>query len=196
MASASLVNPIRVEGGTAYQVETWPFDASPFNGPDARDWAGFELLEPGSARYEWRTRADRLLAAIHAVEDGDSPEKLVEDPVVAEYVVRIADADPIMRGAGVVELAAAILPGLVWRDLVEAGGPWSAYASDDDLFLHEAAAALELPEWARRLRRAAGGPGSGHDAALVVIDDGHTLAELADWLAGRGGRSASGGGRA
>jgi hypothetical protein len=56
-------------------------------------------------------------------------------------------------------------------------------ASTRDGFLHEALSALDHPAWASRRRKAAGGPGSGYDAALLVLDEGHTLEELAAWLA-------------
>jgi hypothetical protein len=180
MASASLVHPIAIPGGTAYQVETWPFEIAPFAGPDDRDWARFDLVHPARARYEWRTRADRVLAAILALEDGASAAEVVADRSVTEYLARIAAADPALHGAPALDLAAAVLPGLVWGDLVEAAGPLSAYATDEDVYLHDAAVALELPEWGRRARAV-----DGRAGAFVVLDDGRTLAELEAWLAAR-----------
>jgi hypothetical protein len=181
MASASLVHPVPVDHGTAYEVETWPFECPPFAGAPSRDWSSFELAGPEEARFEWRTRADRILAAVRALAAGATAESVVADEVVAGYVARVAASVPGMPPATPPELAAAILPGLSWSDLVDPAGPWSAYRRDDESFLEEAAAALELPDWAgvRRMPAASG----GGRKVVVVLDDGRSLADLAALLA-------------
>jgi hypothetical protein len=174
MASASLVHPAPVAGGVAYEIETWPFESRPFEGPADRDWASFELDAPGRATFAWRSRADRVHAAIRALERGGAAADALMDGIVAEYVAVIARGVRGMPRASLVDLAAAILPGLCWGDLVEPGGPWSAYRSDEAGFVEDAAAALELPEWASVTRV---------DGALrLVIEAGRSLAELAAWM--------------
>jgi hypothetical protein len=99
--------------------------------------------------------------------------------VVARYVARIAASVTGMPAADPPDLAAAILPGLCWSDLVEPAGPWSAYRRDEDTFLDEAAVALALPPWAW----ISGAARAGERKVLVVVGEGHTLAELLAHLA-------------
>jgi hypothetical protein len=191
MATASLSNPQSVEGGTAYEVSADPFDAEPFDGPAGRDWARFVVNGPDCAEFHWRTRADRVHTAVRALEDGRaSIDDVLEDEVVAEYVSGILERFDPEEGDDVPQddeeaRAEWVLRGLRWEDLVESDGPRSTYDFEDDAYLHEAAGALELPEWASRESMSAGGPGTGYDAALVVVDEDHSLEDLAAWLRAR-----------
>jgi hypothetical protein len=189
MAIAHLVNPRPVDGGLAYEIDASPFDAEPFVGPTRRTWTGFRLVD-GGAEYHWRTRADRFLAASRALARGAAVEEVLREEAVADYVSRLwEDFDPSVHEEyeddpvpeSEIAFARWLLPRISWEDLVEYDGPRSAYGAEDDGFLREAARALDLPTWASRRRIAAGGPGTGYDAAFVVIRDGHTLEELAAW---------------
>ncbi len=188
MAHASLINPHALDDGLAYEVQTWPFDAEPFPGPDGRSWASFRLADDG-AEFEWRTRADRVLDAARALDGGAELKKLLRDREVRAYVERMSDVfDPDaydeedMPPEDRLGFAAWAIRGVTWEDLVEPEGPRSAYGIEDDVFLAEGAAALELPRWARRVRAMGGGPGSAYDAALIVLGTGRALEELATWL--------------
>lgn len=51
-----------------------------------------------------------------------------------------------------------------------------------DIEFQIAAEALDLPRWARRESHEEGGPGSGYAQAVVVLQAGHTFADLVNWL--------------
>jgi hypothetical protein len=60
--------------------------------------------------------------------------------------------------------------------------PLAFYLDESEEFLHEAARALPLPPWAHRERVSDGGPGSGFDAAFIVLDPPNSLTDLSRWL--------------
>ena len=62
------------------------------------------------------------------------------------------------------------------------------YFEDDERYPRDAANALPLPRWARVEMRSAGGPGTGYEAAHIVLGAGHSLEELAAWLRRRAKR--------
>jgi hypothetical protein len=190
LATASLTNPIEFDGGTGYEVQTDPFDAEQFSGGARRSWSAFQV-SGDEATFEWRTRADHVLEASRAVAAGKSVRAVLRDPVVAAYVSDVADT---FAGAGNPDIpdpddeaafARWVLGIVTWEDLLETEGSFSAYRYDDDTYLRDAAAALELPRWASAESASAGGPGSGYDAAYIVLQGGRTLDDLALWLSER-----------
>jgi hypothetical protein len=191
MAKATLINPMQVEGGTAYEVDTYPFDQRPFMSADGRRWAAFKVERGGGARYEWQTGADAVREAARKLTSGAlTLARAMKDPFVVEWVGRrreafieaIQDDEP-----GVVDLVPAQL---ARRMLLERGqrltnraGPFSYYDEEDpERYLRDAASNLDLPPWARVRLSDDGGPGTGFTAVSIWLDTGHGLDDLATWL--------------
>jgi hypothetical protein len=194
MATAKLINPVTVDGGTAYEVDTYPFNQRPLMNADGRRWAAFKVVRGQGARYEWQTGADAVREAATKVTSGASTlARAMKDPFVLEWVGRrreefieaIQDDEP-----GVVDLVPAQL---VRRMLLERGqrltnraGPLGYYDEENpERYLRDAAQALDLPRWASVRLSEDGGPGTGFTAVSIWVRSGHTLADLATWLTER-----------
>jgi len=191
MATAKLINPMQVDGGTAYEVDTYPFDQRPFMSADGRRWAAFKVERGGGARYQWQTGADAVREAARKVAAGSwTVARAMRDPSVVEWVGRrreafieaVQDDEP-----GVVDLVPARL---ARRMLLERGqrltnraGPFSYYDEEEpEYYLRDAAQALDLPRWAFVRLSDDGGPGTGFTAVSILLDTGHGLDDLATWL--------------
>lgn len=193
MATAHLINPEDHDGCTWYAVDTSPFHAAPFAGPEDHDWDAFRIDEYG-ASFEWRTGADHVRRAAQKVASGEwTHARALKDPFVAswaegdrllDFVDAFSDEDESLGHLSDAALAE--------RMLVEVGpsventtGLYGYYREDDDAVLEEALRALDLPRWASIETFADGGPGSGFDNAALVLAPGKTLGDLATWLEAR-----------
>ncbi len=193
MAIATLINPMEVEdGGTAWTIDTYPFDAAPFAGPAERHWDGFRVVDDG-AEFHWRTGADRVRHCAERVKAGEwLPARALEDPAVqrwldanaAELADLLFEEDPSAEDLDDDELNKRLLTEF-GSGVSNEEGAFGYHMRDDDAYLRDAAEALELPPWARVWLHDEGGPGTGFTAAAIVLDDGKSLGDLAAWLDGR-----------
>lgn len=198
MATARLINPTEMEGYTAWAIDTWPFGAGRFAGPDGRDWDAFRLTTDG-AEFEWRTGADHVRRAAERLVRGElTYEQAASDPFVEQWLEgdRLAQIEESMEDEEPELAKLADLPAVeIARRLFMEYGPivedekepsiFGYYLEDDDSYLEDAARSLDLPPWARVATYADGGPGSGFENAAIVIDEGKDLGDLASWLAER-----------
>lgn len=192
MAIATLINPTDVQGGTAWTIDTYPFEAAPFAGPPERDWDEFRVVDDG-AEFHWRTGADRVRQSAERVKAGEwTPAKALEDTFVqrwlddnaSELADLLFEEDPSAEGLDDAELNERLLTEF-GTGVSNTEGAFGFYMQDDDAYLRDAAEALELPPWARVWLHDDGGPGSGFTAAAIVIEDGKSLGDLAAWLDAR-----------
>lgn len=193
MATARLINPVSVEGGTAYEVDTYPFGQRPFTGPEDRGWASFKLVRGQGARYEWRTGADGVRAAARKVAAATwTLRRAMKEPCVGEwlghrredFICARQDDDPGVADLGMDQLALKMLLEK-GQHLTNRAGPLGYYDEEDDRHLRDAAYRLDLPRWASVRLSDDGGPGTGFTAVSILLNDGHGLDELATWLAQR-----------
>ncbi len=191
MARAKLINPTQVDGGTAYEVDTYPFNQRKFTGTDDRAWALFKLVRGQGARYEWRTGADAVRQAARKVTAGACTlGQAMKEPCVGDWVARrrgdfisaLQDDEPWLADlpAGLLALKMLLEEG---QHLTNKAGPLSYYSEEDDQYLRDAAESLDLPRWARVSLTDSGGPGTGFTAASIWVKAGKTLEDLGIWLA-------------
>jgi hypothetical protein len=187
MATARLINPMEVDDGIAFSVETWPAGDGPFTGPAHREWADFVVVSPDiEATFEWRTPADRVRAVAADVATGmwTVARALGEDSVAewvnrrgGDFVFAFEDDEPGLR-----DLPDEAFAG---RMLAEVGAQVENadfYGEDEDESADDAANALPLPPWAGVRESYAGGPGTGYTEISIVIASGKTLDDLAAFL--------------
>lgn len=60
--------------------------------------------------------------------------------------------------------------------------PAAEYLEDDDTAAQDAAECLPLPPWAEVDTIDEGGWGSGYEQATVILDEGHSLKDLTEYL--------------
>lgn len=184
--------PDWAEAGTRwFHVQSWPFNADPFQGPPERDWDGFAVLDDYKAEFAWRSVADRICDIAQKVVSGELPlDAALGDCEFGEYIdsqVELrSDADETPHELeGIV---AAIIDEIV-NGLVDPASesPVGYYSMDGDCHLrHAAEALLPLPKWAVLHFIDCGGPGTGYEAAVVVLDAGYDLEDLAQHLCSNG----------
>lgn len=197
MATARLINGCEIKGGNAYEVDTYPVGVPPFARAEGRNWDRFELLPGAGATFEWRTGSDRVRAVAQQLVAGRiTADEALHDGYVGEWLERnfenlcaiLAEERPDLAGLPYPDAAAVLLiefgPGL-------SNDAGSYYLEDGDEYLHDALAALDLPSWAKASRASSGGPGSGFDAAVLVLKGERTLEDLAAWLVVRASRGAA-----
>ena len=191
MATARLINPATAEGGTAYEVDTYPFNQRPFTGPGDRNWASFTLVRGQGARYEWRTGADAVREAARKVVAATwTLSRAMREPFVAgwldrhggDFISTLRDDEPGLADlpAGQLALTMLLEEG---QHLTNKAGPLGYYSEEDDQYLRDAAECLDLPRWARVRLADSGGPGTGFTAASIWVKAGKTLEDLGMWLA-------------
>lgn len=174
-------------GSRWFFVQSWPFTAEPFDGPPQRDWHRFVVIDEHKAEFAWRSTADRIRDIAQQVDSGElGLDAALADHEFGEYMDRQvelwseADEEP----AELDRIIAAIVDEIV-TDLADPASesPIGYYCTDGDLHLQHAAEALgALPPWARRRYVDAGGPGTGYEAAVLVLDAGYGLHDLARHL--------------
>ncbi len=192
MAIARLINPTDVEGGTAWTIDTYPFDAEPFAGPHDRNWDAFQVVDDG-AEFHWRTGADRVRHCAERVKAGEwTAAQALKDSAVQNWLFangsELADLlfeeDPSAEDLEEDELNQRLLTDF-GITVANEDGTFGYYMQDSDTYLSDAAEALDLPPWARVWLHDEGGPGSGFTAAAIVLHDGKSLDDLAAWLEGK-----------
>jgi hypothetical protein len=179
--------PLEGVEGKCYRVEANPFDAEPYRGPADRDWDDFDFSEDGGS-FAYRSAPDRIREIAQAVVARKRRlAKALEDPVFGLWYGKLEDKyDMTVRDDRdtVREILADIAAGKI--SAADQEKPWSYYLFESEEFLHEPLELLPLPPWAKHEYVMDGGPGSGFDAAFLVLDPGKTLADLAAWLEEQG----------
>jgi len=136
--------------------------------------------------YEWRTGADRVREVAAAYVAGRLTVRRAVAKLDGDYLERVLQWLEMDVDEATDEELADLLP-----QMAEVPGPavsdgaLSFYDFEDDAFFGDVASALDFPGWARRERVGDGGPGSGYERAVIVLEGGHTLWDLGEWLRGR-----------